>query len=211
MKRIAAILPCICFALMPFTAKADSTATLTAGNNGTIGPYSMTLSPGGSVLLFCLNDTSFINQNESWTVYVVPGGDLGSYFSGPTLTEYEEEAYVYSQVGMYGDTAVQEALWYITNPTGTEPALALADLGSTGLTNFLSSDGYDAYTYYIYDSNEPVTGITGNSTPIPQNFIGNGPPGTRQGPVAPEPSALLLLGTGLTAVAGAVRSKLTRR
>lgn len=224
MKKIGVILPCLCLALMSFTAKADTLKYDGPNPPGNIGPYNMTLNPGTAgamnLNLFCVNDNLTITVGESWPVGVVTGNNLGTNSltdSDPTI--WEEAAFILSEDGKtyldgttlytFLNTEVQEALWNLFNPgTATsDPAatelLTLATTSSSPYDSFISSDGYGNYLFYIYDG--PCLGT--NCSGDPQNFIGDPLPTS---PI-PEPSALLLLGTGLTGLAGVARRKLVRR
>jgi PEP-CTERM motif len=215
MRRLAAILPGICLTLVAFTAKADTLTDKDTG--GSIGPYSMSLNGTSPYLqLFCLNDNKEINNGETWNVQVI----LGSNLSGNSLTSgnallFEDEAFVLSELGgTYNDTAVQEALWHVfdhsaTMDTSAANLYALITSDSSAYSSFISSGGYDNYLFYIYSGGTPTGRDRDDADSLPQNFIGDPIP-TSTSPT-PEPSALLLLGTGLTGIAGAARRKMLRK
>lgn len=228
MRRLAAILPGICLALVPFIAKADTLEFNSSPGGGGVGPYSMTLNPPGgtNLQLFCLNLLDNIQSGESWSVNVYTGNQIAggaTLPTGTTASEFEDEAYFLSELGAanttdghYTDTDVQDALWKIFDssaPSTSASSALFGTLGSAGAT-FISDDGYGNYLFYIYNGgsvSDPVCSGEGEDRRCspPQNFIGDPIP-TSTSPT-PEPSALLLLGTGLTGIAGVARRKMLRK
>jgi len=119
MRKIAYLLPAVCLAMVSMGAKADTLTFNNSTTGGSIGPYNMTLTVGATntaLQLFCVNDNLEISAGESWGVNVVNGANLGSYYSGATLTAYKEEGYVINNEGGLTNTEIQDALWDILNP-----------------------------------------------------------------------------------------------
>jgi hypothetical protein len=173
-------------------------------------PYDFKVTPSGggpseTLELMCIsfNEEIYLqNPNETWTANVVTAGSLGK-------TD-EEEAYLYSiaAANVSSNTISGAANWadwalgesstlageesFLKNHiSGLELTDADADL--TGLS---SVDLADFANYLVYTpTSDGYSGWTNDG--LPQTFIG-GPP------VVPEPSSLVLFGSGLLSAAGAL-------
>jgi hypothetical protein len=214
MRKISLLLPAICLALTPFTATADPVLTFNGGGGpGGVGPYNMTLNPGGPLSLFCLNELDHIQTTENWTVAVINGASLSTNSltdsTAGLLLEFEEEAYIFSKYNGSNNTEVQDALWHIFDSAQS------IDSTEQGWITTASTFAYTPtflgnYTFYIYDNgtvNDPV--LDANGAPeLPQNFIGVTPLSVTA--PTPEPSTLVMFGTGIMALAGVARRKLAR-
>jgi hypothetical protein len=202
--KIASLIPVVCLAVLSISAKADPTLTFNS-SSGSIGPYNLTLNPGGALSLFCLNDLNEIQAGESWGVTVHDAASYLGSASGSTGFEYEEEAYIYSKYNGSNATDVQEALWKIFD-SGENIS---GDAAAQSMVSAAAGFGYTAsflnnYNIYIYDGGA-IHDQDGNS--LPQNFIGTDP---NPPSITPEPSSLILFGSGLVGLAGVARRKLAR-
>jgi hypothetical protein len=181
-------------------------------------PYDFKVTPSGggaseNLELMCIsfNEEIYLqNPNETWTANVVTAGSLGK-------TD-EEEAYLYSiAVANVGSNTISGAAnwadWALgesSTLTGEKSFLASHISGleltdaDADLTALSSVDLANFANYLVYvPTSDGYSGRTNDG--LPQTFIG-GPP-----PVVPEPSSLVLFGSGLLSAAGAFyrRKRLT--
>ena len=202
MKKIAYFASALCIAVLSGSAKAD-TLTLTGAATGSTGPYQLNLNGTTPVNLFCLDDFRTVSIGETWNVTVENGADFLTTNTHSSDFKYEEEAYIYSMLGVsnghghtYNATDIQEALWYIFDNSEKTDSYANTLLSNAAGFHYTSSF-LDDYSFYI---------PTGHGNNLPQEMIG-----TAIDPApTPEPSSLLLLGSGLVGMAGVVRRKLAR-
>jgi PEP-CTERM motif len=221
-KKIALLVPVICLAAISVSAKADPTTLTYLGSaGGNVGPYTLQLDGknGPDLNLFCLDLNRDITTGETWNVTV----ESFPTSLGSTLNEkYAEEAYIYNELGQnvigghsgatYTNSEIQAALWNVFDPFAFDndgldhTALSLVgDAESAYDHGQISSAFLSQFVIYIPDTDR--TSERSWTDGEPQDFIGKA--ATTTAP-APEPSSLVLLGSGLIGLAGTVRRKLAR-
>ena len=201
-----------CLMLIPSSSLAD-TLQLTSTPGQIVGgvyvyPYDFTVTTGGgsqtNVALMCLDYNLHITQGESWNVNIE---NIYAAAAAPgaleTLDQFEEQAWLYSQMDGSNDTGVQLAVWAVNDSTDAE---ANAGWGSSNAASLLSeaesdyssfgSSFYDQFLVYV------PTADQGGSEGMPQSFMGPAP--------TPEPSSLALFGTGLLGAVGVLKRKMRK-
>jgi hypothetical protein len=178
-----------------------------------VDPYLFTVTgPGGTntlVDMSCLNFNREVSIGQSWSANPVNVASVSTSatIDGESGLDILADAYLYNQyAGAIGNAQltsdIQFAIWDIMDPTDVSGqsgydanAQALAAAALRAAPNQTSST-------YANDELFVPTGYTAGSEP--QLFMTDPPPSA----ITPEPTSLILLGTGLLGTVGLMRRKL---
>jgi hypothetical protein len=185
---------CFLAVASPLAARADSVDLkfVSVGSNSAGGvdayPYYFSVNGGpATTSLMCLSYFNEINFGESWTAEIEP----------ITTKSDKEAAWLFNDanVNPANSDNDQLAAWSLFEsgvPDASDGAAQLA-LASAFASNPANAGFYSGFEIYVPKDGTQTWGCD------PQTFIGDAP--------TPEPSSLLLLGSGLFATAGALWRK----
>lgn len=182
------------------TAALADTVTLklvSTYTGGPIGPYTFDVNGTSVQQLVCGSDLNNITVGESWTaqVYGINNVTSNPYFTTPSQDDWNR-ASVFADLLLThpGNAYLQNAVWATLGlPVGP------IDAGWASVVDafFAAHSGYQTPDLFYIPVVADYDAAHGYPYGIPQPFIGT-----------PEPSSLMLFGSGLMAAAGLVRRRM---
>jgi hypothetical protein len=209
MRRLHVVLSVLVLSLLlaspAFANSVTVNMTYEGHGTGNNTSYPWLFSINGSSNYTTLICDAYDNNNyvgESWQATVTPLLQATGLFGSGMSLDYKAAGLIFKSIlaGTTGPGAGQWAIWgffssnALTNPQyGTSGAAAVA-AQFLALAAIEPNSAYKGLLLYT-----PIAGTQSGGAGLPQEFIGYS--------AVPEPTSLMLMGTGLIAVAGSLRRK----
>jgi hypothetical protein len=180
------------------TASADTVKLIKFGDQipgfGSGGPFQGTLN-GSSIAMVCMSFDRRVSVGQTWQVTVnslTAAGVANALYGGQAnaLFKYQQAAFLYDQISLHPDSRadIQVAIWNIFNP-----AITPDTAGSGAWLTLAASQNFTGYDFSKFRILTPLD----RSSRGAQEML----------TTVPEPTTMLLLGTGLAAIGARFRKK----
>ena len=152
-------------------------------------PYYFTVNGNQNVWLMCIGYNEHVTYGEQWQAEVMSVSQYGKHIHNPLLAEELAYLFTLARTDKGADPTINAEAWFLKEGNPTPQA------GLSLLKGFHPGSYSDVEVYV------PTHNHTGWTDGEPQTFMGSSP--------VPEPSSLLMMGTGILGLAGVIRRKLS--